>query len=406
MGIRAFFTRNFRPGWRSGIAVVAAGAVLAAGMSGLASAQAMDERDSGRKQLQRDADALLATGASGVLVSVTTPKGQLSARSGVADLRSRRQIPWDAYYRIASTTKPFVATVMLQLVGEGRLSLDDRVERWLPGLVRGDSIDGREITVRQVLQHTSGIPEYSVPLESATTPEEWRRERFRTFRPEELVARALREEPSEGFAYSNTNYVVAGMILEKVTGNPWQQEVHDRIIEPLDLRHTIVPGSSAYLPEPRLSVYKQLSAGGPQTDVSLYAAGQPDYSMISTTDDVGRFFRALLGGKLLRPAELREMQRTVPAGQYQVVWRDAEYGLGLMKRKVSCGDGAGDRAGDEWVWFHGGGVWNALSDNVVTSDGRTSAAVAIASTLGPDVPPIEQYKSSAAMIDNALCATR
>ncbi len=353
----------------------------------------MNWRAGGPRQLQRDADAVLATGASGVLASVTTPRGQVRARSGVANPESRGPVPWDAYFRIASTTKPFVATVMLQLVGVGRVSLDDKVERWLPGLV-----NGKDISVRQVLQHTSGIPEYTVPLEDATTPEDWRRERFRTFRPEELVARAMREEPTEGFSYSNTNYVVAGMIIEKVTGNPWQQEVHDRILEPLSLRHTLLPGTSVHLPEPRLSVYKRLSPDGPPTDVSLYAAGQPDYSMISTTDDVGRFFRALLGGKLLRPAELRQMQRTVPAGHYQQVWRDAEYGLGLMKRRLECGD--------EWVWFHGGGVWNALSDNAVTSDGRTSATVAIASTLGPDEPPIEQYKASATLIDHALCATR
>lgn len=392
MGFRARIKAN----WRSGVAVIAAGIVVAAGLSGWASATTVDERGDRPKQLQRDADAILATEASGVLASVTTPKGTQRARSGVADLETKQPVPWDAYFRIASTTKPFVATVVLQLVGEGKLSLDDKVERWLPGLVRGKDLDGRSISVKQLLQHTSGIPEYDgVALEKVTTPEEWRAERFRTYQPEELVAMAMRQERVEGWSYSNTNYVLAGMIIQKVTGNPWQQEVHQRVIERLDLRHTLIPGTSANLPEPRLSVYKLLSAGGPLTDISVYAAGHPDSSMISTTDDVGRFFRALLGGKLLRPAQLEQMMAdTVPAGQYQQVWKDARYGLGLMKRKLDCG---------EWVWFHAGGVWNSLSDNAVTEDGRASASVAIASLLGPDVPPVEQYQSSAALIDHALC---
>ncbi|MFI6500699.1 serine hydrolase domain-containing protein [Nonomuraea typhae] len=395
MGIRTVVKKNFR----YGMAAAVAGAVVAASMSGPASAQVVD--GPGSRALQRDVDAVRATGASGVLASVTTSKGHSGASSGVADLRSRRPVPQDAYYRIGSTTKAFVATVVLQLAGEGRLTLDDTVERWLPGLVKGNGNDGAKISVRQVLQHTGGIPEYSdgVPLEKVTTPEGFHRERFRTHRAEELLAMAMRHkpvfEPGRGWAYSNTNYVLAGMIIEKVTGNPWPQEVHQRIVEPLGLRHTLIPGTSAYLPEPRLSAYKRLSPGGPLTEVSLYAAGHADDSMISTTGDVGRFLRALLGGRLLRPAELKQMRQTVPATPFRKVWRDAGYGLGLMKRRLPCGG---------WVWFHGGGIWNSLSDNAVTSDGRASAAVAIGSLLGPGESPERQYKSSAALIDHALCS--
>ncbi|MFI0357012.1 serine hydrolase domain-containing protein [Actinomadura sp. 9N407] len=226
-------------------------------------AGALDKPDYGTAQLQRDVDALRATGATGVLAEVNTPSGRLRARGGVADLTSRGPVAWDARHRIGSTTKTFVSTVVLQLVGEGRIGLDDTVERWLPGVVAGNGNDGAKITVRQVLGQTSGIPEYAdeVPLERATTPEEFKRERFRTYRPEQVIAMAMRHgpvfEPGERWGYSNTNYVLAGMIIEKATGAPWQQAVHERIIERLALGHTVIPGTSAHLPSPRLAAYKR-----------------------------------------------------------------------------------------------------------------------------------------------------
>jgi D-alanyl-D-alanine carboxypeptidase len=351
-------------------------------------------------QLQRDAEALRKTGAAGVLAEVRTPEGRAVARSGVANLKTGAPVRPDSYYRIASTTKTFVATVALQLVGEGRLALTDTVDRWLPGLVRGNGNDGTKITVRQLLSHTSGVPDYlDDVLEKAGTPEDFRRERFRTYQPTQLVAMAMRHrrtfKPGRDWAYSNTNYILAGMIVEKATGRIWQQEVHERIIEPLGLRHTLIPGTSAHLPQPNMTAYKRFVPGGPETDVSTIASGHPDWSLISTTGDVNRFFQALLGGRLLRPAQLRQMQRTVPAKPLQEMWREAAYGLGLMKRRLPCG---------EWAWFHGGGMWNYITDNAVTPDGRRTATTFYTSRLGSDQSPIQQAKASATLIDNALCA--
>ncbi|MFG2004111.1 serine hydrolase domain-containing protein [Spirillospora sp. NPDC048911] len=369
-------------------------------LSGTA-AYALDTGDAPTR-LQRDADALRETGASGVLAEARTPGGRAVARSGVADLATRAPVRPDSYHRIGSTTKTFVATVVLQLAGEGKVGLDDTVDRWLPGVVRGNGNDGTKITVRQLLGHTSGVPEYAddVPMEQARTPEAFRRERFRTYSPEQLVAMAMRHrptfEPGAGWAYSSTNYVLAGMIIEKATGRPWQQEVHERIIETLGLRHTLIPGTSASLPQPHMTVYKRFVPGGPETDVSTFAAGHPDGSLISTTSDVNRFLQALVSGRLLRPAQLAEMQHTTPAKPFQEIWRDAGYGLGLMKRRLSCGG---------WVWFHGGGGWNSITDNAVTPDGRRAATVFYATRLQPDQSPIQQYKASADLIDNALCTS-
>lgn len=378
-------------------------AAVLVGISAPSAAVVADTSEREAATLQRDVDALRATGATGVLAEVSGARRPLAARAGVADPATGEPVPWHAKHRIASTTKTFVATVVLQLVAEGEIGLDDTVERWLPGLVAANGNDGTKITVRHLLGQKSGLPDYlgDLPLERATSPEEFRQERFRVHSPEQLVAMAVRNQrefvPGTKWAYSNTNYVLAEMIVEKATGAPWQQAVHERIVEPLGLKDTILTGTSAYLPSPRLVPHKRLRPGGPQVDVSTYVAGHGDASIISTTNDVNRFLSALLGGRLLKPAQLAEMRKTERAEPYEIVYDEPGYGLGLMKRRTSCG---------EEVWFHGGGYLNAITDNAVTSDGRRAVTVAIASSVEPGQSPIEQYEASAALIDHAICGTR
>ncbi|WP_433832838.1 serine hydrolase domain-containing protein [Actinoplanes sp. CA-015351] len=390
MSIRDRSTRM--PARRFGLALVAGALVLSCIPSAAAARHAPNRTAA---ELQRDVNALLATGATGVLAEVSAGSHRVAARAGVADPAGRNPVAWDAKHRIESTTKPFVATVVLRLTAEGKLGLDDPVDRWLPGLV------GTEVTVRQLLGHTSGLPDYAddVPLAQATTAEQFDRERFRTYSPGQLVAMAMRHPPEfapgQGWSYSNTNYVLAGMIIEKATGAPWQQAVHERIIEPLGLTGTVIPGTSAYLPSPRLAAYQRLRPGDRPVDVSTRASGHADASIISTPRDVNRFFEALLGGSLLPPAQLKEMQTTVRAEPFEAVWDEPGYGLGLMRRRLPCGG---------WVWFHGGGWWNAITDNAVTPDGRRAVTVAIASSLDPGQDPTAQAKASAALIDHALCA--
>lgn len=153
------------------------GAVLALAVSSLPSAAASAApRPPGTEwSVQRDADALRDTGVTGVAVRVDTPHGTVRARSGVGDLVTRRPVPVDGHLRLGSVTKTFVATVVLQLVGEKRLSLDDTVEELLPGVVSGAGNDGRTITVRDLLRHTSGLPDYvhdvfPTPVPGPTSP--------------------------------------------------------------------------------------------------------------------------------------------------------------------------------------------------------------------------------------------
>lgn len=210
-------------------------------------------------------------------------------------------------------------------MAEGRLRLEDRVERWLPGLVRGNGNDGARVTVENLLRQTSGLNDYDEQLPWALdfTPERFRAERFRAWSPEDLVGLAMARPPrwlprpdhpgaEDRWEYSNTNYVLAGMVVEAVTGHPLAQEVHDRIIEPLGLRHTVLAGTSAYAPQPRATGYTQFPGRPDLVDTTVFVPF-PDAPIISTTADVITFLQALLSGRLLPAAQLARMRETVAA---------------------------------------------------------------------------------------------
>ncbi|EFL18306.1 serine-type D-Ala-D-Ala carboxypeptidase [Streptomyces sp. C] len=165
----------------------------------------------------------------GALATVTDRDGRTRTYTAGAE---------DGQVRIGSNTKTFTAVVVLQLVGEGRIGLDTPVDTHLPGLVRGEGIDGRHITVRQLLQHTSGLPDYEADDTDAILGR-------RYLEPRDILDTALRHKaafpPGTSWAYSNTNYVVAGLIVQKVTGRPLAEEIDRRVIRPLGLRHTYFP---------------------------------------------------------------------------------------------------------------------------------------------------------------------
>jgi D-alanyl-D-alanine carboxypeptidase len=140
-------------------------------------------------ELQRLLDQIVAAGAPGTAARVRDEHGVTQAASGVADLRSGRPMRPGLTYRVGSLTKPFVATVVLQLAAEGRLSLSDTVERWLPGILPY----GAQITIRQLLNHTSGVPDYVIePIVRLYT---FPHGRFRAWRPRELVALIADQPP-------------------------------------------------------------------------------------------------------------------------------------------------------------------------------------------------------------------
>ncbi|MEV8440507.1 serine hydrolase domain-containing protein [Actinosynnema sp. NPDC051121] len=386
-------------------------AALALTVTGTAHA----EHRTDTRTLQRLADAMLAQGAPGVLVGVDTARGDVRVRSGYGDVDRRTPVPWRAKFRIGSYTKTFVAATVLHLVGEGRLSLEDTVDRWLPGVVTGNGNDGTKITVRNLLQHTSGLPNYVGRLPELFLEAKFDDVRFRTYRPEQLVALAVREkpdfQPGERWSYSNTGYVLAGMIIERVTGNTWQHEVRTRIVEPLGLRDTFLPGTSPFLPEPHATAYERFPEKGLEADpndprygraidVTRYnpSWGGAAGDMISTTADGNAFLKALLGGRVLRPAQLAEMTKTVRAPELDPAWPGAEYGLGLMRIPDSCGG----------HWSHGGDIPGFKTRNGVTADGKRSVMVSINTDSMVPRPGAPELAGDVAseLVDHALCGLK
>ncbi|GIG64339.1 serine hydrolase domain-containing protein [Phytomonospora endophytica] len=354
-----------------------------------------------RAEFRADLDHLNELGVIGVQGRVVLADGTVwTATSGVADVRTERPVPANGHFRIASNTKTFVATVVLQLVAEGRLGLDDTVERHLPGVVAGNGNDGSAITVRDLLQHTSGLYDYSVDVPGSGIEEGddgFRRHRFDHYEPAELVAMAVAHPPhfppGTDFRYSNTGYVLAGMIIERTTGRSWAEEVDRRIVEPLRLRHTTVPGDDPFMPAPYARAYQQWDLGTPPTDTSFYNPTRSDAAgaMVSTTADLGRFFRALFAGELLPPGQLEEMKTTVEADGGIA----AGYGLGVYENRLTCGG---------TYWDHGGNTIGVISRGGVTEDGTKSVSLVFTGAHGDsmeDIAAMREY--SERIIDRVFC---
>ncbi|MFJ7964622.1 serine hydrolase domain-containing protein [Streptomyces sp. NPDC096324] len=245
------------------------------------------------------------------------------------------------HFRAGSITKSFIATVVLQLAAEHRLSLSDSVEDHLPGLVRGAGNDGRRITLRALLHHTSGLYDFTATTRG-TAP----------VTALQAVRIALTHPPADRgrFAYSNTNYVVLGMIVEQVTGHSYATEAERRIINPLRLTGTSFPGDRVSLPAPHGRAYA--ADGSDVTELDPRVAGAAG-ELVSTLADLNRFYAALLDGTLLPSRRLREMLDTRAA--------HGSYGMGLFPVKLPCGT---------TVWGHNGRISGSYVRSAATVDGR------------------------------------
>ncbi|MGA5409880.1 serine hydrolase domain-containing protein [Streptomyces lavendulocolor] len=245
-------------------------------------------------------------------------------------------------FRAGSVTKTFVATVVLQLAAEGRLRLDDPVDRHLPGLVPAPA--GGRVTLRALLTHTSGLPEYAG---AAAGPPSTGRPTAR-----EAVRRALTLPPGPvgRYAYSNTNYVLLGLVIERVTHRPYAAEAGRRIIRPLRLTGTSFPGARTELPAPHGRAYDAAGRDVTALDPRVAdAAGE----LISTLDDLNRFYAGLLSGRLLPPPQLRELLDTRLS--------NGAYGMGIYPSRLSCGT---------TVWGHNGRITGGYVRSATTGDGR------------------------------------
>jgi D-alanyl-D-alanine carboxypeptidase len=284
-------------------------------------------------------------GAPGVLLLVRDGSETRSSVRGVSDRNRARPVRTGDRFRVGSVTKTFVAAVVLQLVGEGRVRLHDTVEEWLPGLVPG----GRLITVRHLLSHTSGLFDY---VEDPKVFSPYTAEPAYAWDPRRLVEIGVAHpppfRPGQRYAYSSTNYLLLGLIVEAATGTPLEEQLRERIFEPLGLAQTsFAPGlvSGPYIHGHRAPSHQGVVTG-PPVDTGRHAASWTwaAGAIVSSADDLRRFFATLLAGQLLSPALLREMETLVPAGLQR-------YGLGLAVFPTPCGD----------AWGHTGNVEGTIT---------------------------------------------
>ena len=362
---------------------------------------------------QQDVDA----GAPGVVVRIDDGRHRpITVAKQAAWTRADHRLSADDQFRMGSNTKTMVATVVLQLVAEKRLRLSDPVDRWLPGAVA----NGRAITVKMLLNHTSGLPDYFFDLG---------RRRFdpdvldavtgkvqRDWTPRQLLAVAAKYPvhfaPGTGYSYSNTNYITLGLILERVTGAGVTHLLRSRILRPLGLHDTYLAGDGRSRDGDRLAhgyepdaahIAPLLEAFGTPAGTRFFGPARPGHvdvtannpsytwaagAMVATPRDWGRFLSALVSGRLLPPAQLARMRTTVEDPDSEGTVR---YGLGLMRYASPCGT----------VWGHTGGIPGFGSQNYTDDTGRRTVSVVTTTQFGAKSAEVQEADQR--VVDAAVC---
>jgi D-alanyl-D-alanine carboxypeptidase len=268
--------------------------------------------------------AMTAASIPGAIVGIWGPDGDYVRAFGVADKTTRAPMKADFYSRIGSVTKTFTVTAVLQLADQGKLRLDDPIAEFVDGVPLGD-----KITLRQLARMQSGLFNYSA---SPEFQQAMFADPRHPFTPRELLNYALAQPnqfpPGEGFEYCNTNTILLGLVVQKVSGEPLNTYIQDKILAPLGMSHTSFPTTNAF-PEPHAQGYTVQTADGKETTATDWdpSWGWAAGAMISTLDDMRIWAPALATGKLLTP-QMQE-QRLQTVGQPGMPPQDG-YGLGIF----------------------------------------------------------------------------
>lgn len=367
-----------------------AGAVVALPVAQPAAAK---QRPAGAtRAVQRQLDLLTGVdGIPGALAQIRAGGGRsITLTSGTAELGTGRpMVGGHGRYRVGSATKPFTAVAVLQLVDEGMVRLDEPIETYLPGVVRGTGdgadIDGQDISVRQLLQHTSGIPDY---LDYLNLPD-W----DRPVDAAELVRLALSHkpdfDPGKGWNYTNTGYLIAGMLVERLTDTDIGTAVTERVVVPAGLHDTYWPPAGERQirgPHARAYTVNPADPQGPLVDITEFepsvagAAG----ALISTPSDLNQFWRRLFDGQLLPRQQLAEMKTVMLDGPGK------GYGLGLQQIQLSCGGS---------FWGHGGDHLGTSTRTGRDATGRQATVYITAQTGSAQAKARLKHT-----VDTAFCA--
>ena len=365
------------------------------------SKQASSSRQTGKlkaaqkRDLKATIQELVDAGYPGALAAKTDKDGNaVGATAGKGNLSTGEAPPLDGEVRIGSNTKTFVAVVIMKMVEEGKVKLDEPIETYLPGLIKGQGVDGKKITVRQLLQHTSGLPEIMLGMPDFFAM------RNDYLSPRDVLdmalARPAQFAPGAKFTYTNTNYIVLGLLAERVGKRPIAEQIETKIVKPLGLKHTYMPGpgEKAFRGKHPHGYHTRDNKPGKLEDITeadpswAWAAG----SMISTPSELNKFMQSIFDGSLLNQASIAEMKKSVPMGD-----EGDAYGLGLIGHKLSCGV----------AWGHGGTIPGSQTDNAVGPDGAAAviATTAIPATNAKDTAAEEAGGKRLGLqaLDKALC---
>jgi D-alanyl-D-alanine carboxypeptidase len=375
---------------RRTLLVGAAGALAAAGLSGPAraagSATSLAARAGPRfdpglaRRLQRALrDALRdpSTQSPGAILHVQSPKlGRWSGVAGLGRVPPAEPMRRADRFRAGSIVKPFVTVAVLQLVERGRLSLDARLPEVLPASVTGRVANAADITVRMLLGHRAGIPDWDSPA----VDEQVARDPAKVWNVGELLDLAAAKPPlfapGTSFSYSNTDYTLLGLIIERITGRSWRHQVTRRVIRPLRLTRTALPApGQRSIKGPLAHGYVEID--GRLVDVNLdpsFAGAAGGYALATTVADLARFLDALLAGRLFRHrATLKQMLTIAPAqGEGGLVG----YGLGIEQRALP--------GGAELIGHLGGAVYRSYVGRLHP----TGATIALAMNAEDDPTPL------------------
>jgi D-alanyl-D-alanine carboxypeptidase len=344
-----------------------------------AAAATPPDRATARTATQHENPALAAAiaglpsaDATAALVRVGGDEGVWRGSSGVHDLRTGRPADPGARFRAGSVTKVFTAAVALQLAAEGGLDLDRSARSYLPELIPA-SYEG--VTVRQLLDHTHGIPAPDFP---GTTVEEWYADRFRVHDPRDMVRSATSKKrefaPGERQHYLNIGYTIAGLLIERVTGDAYERQVARRILHPLGLRDTYLPGKNPRIVGRHNHGYQTMRLDDGTTglrDVSVWGTtdGWAAGDIVSTTADLERFTSALFQGRVVRGPLLEEMFTLPEVADFRT-GKPAAYSIGLSMKVL----------GGREVWGKTGGRWGYNAAIASTRDGSRTLVYSVNST--------------------------
>jgi len=350
--------------------------------------------------VRADVAALVSGSIPGALLYVRQGDSSYTVTAGYADKVTKTPMRATDVFPVGSTTKSYTAVLVMHLVAQGKIALDATVSRYLPGLLP----DGNLITIRELLSHTSGLydiaddPGFLAPYLQGNLGFAWT--------PEQLVgfatARPLLFTPGSRFSYSNTNYIVLGMLAERVGGEPYATLLHDDISAPLKLSHTSLPASNQPLPD--VHGYVGLGAQGKSASATPIdsAALSPSFGwsaagIRATAQDLADFYRGLFSGKLVPAAQVDAMENTQATG--------GQYGLGIFP---TGGNGYVWGASTQAInttcgraWGHGGNLPGYLVLPISSPDGSRQAVLLV--NADPTLMTEQQLTQVYHVLDTAYC---